>query len=151
MSVMKVQGKGRVSVEPDTRRGSVRVTGGAASIWLALSLALPVEAAVLTVGHGGGYGFATIGGALAAAAPGDTIRVATGTYSKVTGEVFPHYLVPDPGQSLPERRDVRRMRRGPVRRHLHPAAHGAMPRGRQRRARRSRQGRLGRQGRRRLR
>lgn len=48
-----------------------------------------LHAKLITVGPSGGYDHTAVTAALAVAANGDTVRVAPGTYSVITGEVFP--------------------------------------------------------------
>ena len=57
----------------------------------------------IRVGHGPGYDYQTITGALAEAEGGDEILVANGTYSTQTGEIFP--LVMKAGVTLKREND----------------------------------------------
>ena len=64
------------------RLSFVRLGMAVAICMAAIALALPAAAATLCVGSGGSGCFATIGAAVAAAAPGDTIQVYQGVYAE---------------------------------------------------------------------
>ncbi|MBN1295925.1 right-handed parallel beta-helix repeat-containing protein [bacterium] len=63
-------------------------------VFITLLSSLPAHSATIRVGHGSGYDYSSITAALLAAGSGDTITVATGTYSStgLSPETFPLIL-----------------------------------------------------------